>query len=550
MRNERIVVSRQRLLDEVWGYDPFSMTNTIEVFVSNLRRKLESGGEPRLLHTIRGAGYVLALIPGPEPLASALAAALTGAYPHESGGGRGNRDVVIRCVFAVAIGSLTVHRIRSDLNREVDRERADFSALRTSRRVHLGDIGSVGSTPDRASSIPPTDMPLIRISQKDIAWSPSPRSRRPWFAIAPSRPIGTLHDTAGYARGKSDRDRGQPYGTATLLIRRALSEWRPPFAEVQMFLLLGVSVAPFLRPARGLSIGARDATDRRADHDRGEIDRTRDPTRQIPHPAPRTRSPSSPEPSRGCSGSSTPPAARPGDPHRQREFVADASHELRTPLTSVLANLELLDEKLDGDRPRPREAALRSSRRMRRLVGDLLLLARSDALCGRRGARGTSARCWSRRPGDRVRSPTATSCRSTPSRRSSTGSRRTSPLVINLLENAVRHTPPGTRSARAPQHGGAARSLVVEDDGPGSRRSWRGRVFERFVRGGRRSWPSFGPRAWRSCSAVASPTAARSRCRAAQWTGKRRPIRRGGSRGRRSDLDDHRQDHRPPPKRS
>jgi DNA-binding response OmpR family regulator len=59
MRNERIVVSRQRLLDEVWGYDPFSMTNTIEVFVSNLRRKLESAGEPRLLHTIRGAGYVL-----------------------------------------------------------------------------------------------------------------------------------------------------------------------------------------------------------------------------------------------------------------------------------------------------------------------------------------------------------------------------------------------------------------------------------------------------------------------------------------------------------
>ena len=59
MRNERIVISRKRLLDEVWGYDPFSMTNTIEVFVSNLRRKLEADGEPRLLHTIRGAGYVL-----------------------------------------------------------------------------------------------------------------------------------------------------------------------------------------------------------------------------------------------------------------------------------------------------------------------------------------------------------------------------------------------------------------------------------------------------------------------------------------------------------
>jgi two-component system, OmpR family, response regulator MprA len=59
MRNERIVVPRQRLLEEVWGYDPFATTNTIEVFVSNLRRKLEADGETRLLHTIRGAGYVL-----------------------------------------------------------------------------------------------------------------------------------------------------------------------------------------------------------------------------------------------------------------------------------------------------------------------------------------------------------------------------------------------------------------------------------------------------------------------------------------------------------
>jgi DNA-binding response OmpR family regulator len=59
MRNERIVVPRQRLLEDVWGYDPFATTNTIEVFVSNLRRKLEAGGEDRLLHTIRGAGYVL-----------------------------------------------------------------------------------------------------------------------------------------------------------------------------------------------------------------------------------------------------------------------------------------------------------------------------------------------------------------------------------------------------------------------------------------------------------------------------------------------------------
>ena len=59
MRNERLVVSRERLLDEVWGYDPMAATNTIDVFISNLRRKLEEGGEARLLHTKRGAGYVL-----------------------------------------------------------------------------------------------------------------------------------------------------------------------------------------------------------------------------------------------------------------------------------------------------------------------------------------------------------------------------------------------------------------------------------------------------------------------------------------------------------
>jgi two-component system, OmpR family, response regulator MprA len=59
MRNERIVVSRQALLDEVWGYHPFAETNTVDVFISNLRRKLEAGGEPRVLHTMRGAGYVL-----------------------------------------------------------------------------------------------------------------------------------------------------------------------------------------------------------------------------------------------------------------------------------------------------------------------------------------------------------------------------------------------------------------------------------------------------------------------------------------------------------
>jgi two-component system response regulator MprA len=59
MRNERLVVSRDQLLEDVWGYVSPGETNTVDVFVSNLRRKLEAADEPRVLHTVRGAGYVL-----------------------------------------------------------------------------------------------------------------------------------------------------------------------------------------------------------------------------------------------------------------------------------------------------------------------------------------------------------------------------------------------------------------------------------------------------------------------------------------------------------
>jgi len=59
MHNQRLVVPRERLLEEVWRYDAGAVTNTVDVFISNLRHKLEASGEPRLLHTKRGAGYVL-----------------------------------------------------------------------------------------------------------------------------------------------------------------------------------------------------------------------------------------------------------------------------------------------------------------------------------------------------------------------------------------------------------------------------------------------------------------------------------------------------------
>jgi DNA-binding response OmpR family regulator len=53
------VVTREALLEQVWGYRVLVETNTVDVFISNLRRKLEAGGEARVLHTVRGSGYVL-----------------------------------------------------------------------------------------------------------------------------------------------------------------------------------------------------------------------------------------------------------------------------------------------------------------------------------------------------------------------------------------------------------------------------------------------------------------------------------------------------------
>ncbi|GAA0690288.1 response regulator transcription factor [Kitasatospora atroaurantiaca] len=63
-RNAGIVLSRDQLLDRVWGYDFEVRTDAVDTFVSYLRRKLEEGGRPRLIHTVRGVGFVLRLPEG------------------------------------------------------------------------------------------------------------------------------------------------------------------------------------------------------------------------------------------------------------------------------------------------------------------------------------------------------------------------------------------------------------------------------------------------------------------------------------------------------
>jgi two-component system OmpR family sensor kinase len=169
---------------------------------------------------------------------------------------------------------------------------------------------------------------------------------------------------------------------------------------------------------------------------------------------------------------------------RQREFVADASHELRTPLTSVLANLELLADSLDGEQQDAANSALRSSRRMRRLVADLLLLARHDA-----------ARQAPHTPTDvgQVLIEAAAELGviadghelSIEAHRAIVDGARDElhRLTLNLMENAIRHTPRGTQVRATVERVDGNVRLTVEDDGPGIPEDLRGRVFERFVRG-------------------------------------------------------------------
>jgi signal transduction histidine kinase len=174
----------------------------------------------------------------------------------------------------------------------------------------------------------------------------------------------------------------------------------------------------------------------------------------------------------------------------QRDFVADASHELRTPLTSILANLELLEASLAERGADPEEeeivaGALGSSRRMRRLVADLLLLARADA--GRAGPRRTcdlreiaAAAVSEVRPVAvghelELETPAAVTVDGNPD--------DLHRLVLNLVENGVHHTPAGTTVTVSVSSRADAAVIEVTDDGPGLPDKVGEQIFSRFVRG-------------------------------------------------------------------
>jgi two-component system response regulator MprA len=59
LRNPRQVLTRELIFDRIWGFDYEVASNTLNVYIGYLRRKTEAGGRPRLIHTVRGVGYVL-----------------------------------------------------------------------------------------------------------------------------------------------------------------------------------------------------------------------------------------------------------------------------------------------------------------------------------------------------------------------------------------------------------------------------------------------------------------------------------------------------------
>jgi two-component system, OmpR family, sensor kinase len=409
-------------------------------------------------------------------------------------GGSAALTFVILAGFAAIVGVLTTRQVRGQFNDEVHaaadqlyqelNHKLQFVGLKLNcnrTTVHLSDYASAEHAQIRIF-----DQGEELCSQSELrAKGAKAPPTATLFREAPA--VGRRNFTADGYLVTMRQLAAKPEGELTLLYARPLSDVEHTLSRVRFFLLLGVLGGTVLALLAGLATAQRAMRPIRSLTDAArEIERTRDPRRRVPHPE---ADDEVAELARTLEGMlmalDSARANTESMLDRQREFVADASHELRTPLTSVLANLELLAEELDGEQADTAQAALRSTRRMRRLVGDLLLLARADAkrdqphrstdlgdvLMEAAGELGALA-------DDHVLTIEADSAVVSGVRDD------LHRLALNLLENALRHTPPGTHvSARTCVETDHA-TMVVEDDGPGIPAELRQRIFERFVRGG------------------------------------------------------------------
>jgi two-component system OmpR family sensor kinase len=413
---------------------------------------------------------------------------------------------VILCGFAVAVGSLTVRRIRSDFNRDVETT-AQQLPKQLSIKVNPGTFQIVGIDPPLADLAQPEDSAVIRILSLGGAVIAE-------TAQAPSLGPASLQakNVDGYRvlshpAAVSIQGTGEQIGQVFVQYGRSVSDTEATVTRVELLLLLGVLIGTGLALLAGMTIARRAmAPIARLTTTAAEIARTRDPSRGVPQSE---ADDEVSELARTLQGMLRELDAARGETEamlvRQRRFVADASHELRTPLTSVLVNLELLAESLDGDQGEAARSALRSSQRMRRLVADLLLLARTDV-----------GRVIPHEPCDLAQivveaaselGPVSAAHEISLDVGRAAGGRGAGGdpifvegsrdelhrLTINLLENALRHTPAGTQIRVSTGHGADGQALlVVEDDGPGVPEHLRDTLFERFVRGAGDRGGSFG----------------------------------------------------------
>jgi signal transduction histidine kinase len=401
-------------------------------------------------------------------------------------GGSAALTLVILCGFAAIVGVLTTQQIQRDFSREVS-DAADQLAGEVKLRLVERPDGThyarkvsgpsfddyIGSQNQNAA------VRIITLSGDPVMSSSGAPSFGPYIAQRANVDGWRVESRRVEVLGYID--------PVVIQYAQRLSTVQATANRVKVFLAFGVLGGGLLALLAGLAT-ARRAMEPIAEMTAAarEVERSRDPTVRIPRPdsedevaeLARTL-----ESMLGALGEAR--AETEATLARQREFVADASHELRTPLTSVLANLELLEEYLDGEQREAAASALRSSRRMRRLVADLLLLARADA--GRETAHEpvdvSSVVTDAAAELEPVAGDHEISISAPPGMVVDGARDELHRLILNLMENALRHTDPGTAVEAQVERVDGVVVLAVEDDGPGIPDELRDKVFERFFRG-------------------------------------------------------------------
>jgi signal transduction histidine kinase len=392
--------------------------------------------------------------------------------------------LIILCGFAVIVGVLTTRQIHEDFHDEVATS-ADKLGQEARLRLVFDNTGRPVLRPYRGATdlddFAASSGAQIRVVTEDdlVGYQ---TAGAPDFGV----PFPRTFETDGW-RVENRRVNVIPGDRWWIQYGRRVSEVQNTANRVKVFLAFGVFGGALLALLAGLAT-ARRAMEPITELTEAarEIERSRDPSLKLPRldaddeVSELARTLDAMLAALDSARSETESALL-----RQREFVADASHELRTPLTSVLANLELLEEELEGEQREAAASALRSSRRMRRLVADLLLLARADA-----------GRVAPHQPVDLSEIVTHAAAELEPLAGDHEISVSAPPgihvdgardelhrLVLNLMENALRHTDPGTAVEASVERRNGEVVLAVEDDGPGIPPDLREKVFERFYRG-------------------------------------------------------------------